>query len=157
MRAPHPTDVVSFHDVLEHLFDPVGTLRTAARALRPNGLVVVEVPDLDQADDFRSWKHRRIGEGFTEHVWHFTAKALAGIQARHLPHFTLTKTDVPVAGKLRVVWRKPGVVYAPGTAGCVSFQDEVRQKIAEQEYARAEQEKIAAEMGTVGSLFTKAG
>jgi hypothetical protein len=46
---------------------------------------------------------------------------------------------------------------AAESAGCVSFQDEVRQKIAEQEYARAEQEKIAAEMGTVGSLFTKAG
>lgn len=40
-------DVVTMHDVLEHVFDPVGTLRAIRRVLAPRGLLVVEMPSGD--------------------------------------------------------------------------------------------------------------
>ncbi|HVT75568.1 MAG TPA: class I SAM-dependent methyltransferase [Acidimicrobiales bacterium] len=40
-------DVVTMHDVLEHVFDPVGTLRACRRVLKPGGLLVVEMPSGD--------------------------------------------------------------------------------------------------------------
>lgn len=40
-------DVVTMHDVLEHVFDPVGTLRACRRVLRAGGLLVVEMPSGD--------------------------------------------------------------------------------------------------------------
>jgi SAM-dependent methyltransferase len=42
--APGSTDVVCLLDVIEHLTDPVATLREAADAITPRGRVVVNVP-----------------------------------------------------------------------------------------------------------------
>jgi SAM-dependent methyltransferase len=42
---PESQDVVTFYQCLEHDPDPVATLRRARAALRPGGLVVVEVPN----------------------------------------------------------------------------------------------------------------
>jgi SAM-dependent methyltransferase len=39
-------DVIVFADVLEHLSDPVGTLRSYMRFLRPGGRVLVSVPNV---------------------------------------------------------------------------------------------------------------
>jgi len=41
---PASQDVVHSNHVIEHLPDPVGTLRTAFRMLRPGGILVAEVP-----------------------------------------------------------------------------------------------------------------
>lgn len=40
-------DIVTLHDVLEHVFDPVGTLRACRHVLAPGGLLVVEMPSGD--------------------------------------------------------------------------------------------------------------
>jgi SAM-dependent methyltransferase len=40
-------DVVTMHDVLEHVFDPIGTLQACRRVLAPGGLLVVEMPSGD--------------------------------------------------------------------------------------------------------------
>jgi SAM-dependent methyltransferase len=42
-------DAVSLFDVLEHLLDPVSTLRAATRLLRPGGIVFLYVPNYDSA------------------------------------------------------------------------------------------------------------
>jgi SAM-dependent methyltransferase len=42
-------DAVSLFDVLEHLLDPLGTLRACTRLLRPGGIVFLYVPNYDSA------------------------------------------------------------------------------------------------------------
>jgi SAM-dependent methyltransferase len=46
---PASFDAVSLFDVLEHLLDPVGTLRAAIRLLAPGGIVFIYVPNYDSA------------------------------------------------------------------------------------------------------------
>ena len=40
-------DAVTMHHVIEHVFDPVGTLREVCRILKPGGMVVVITPNAD--------------------------------------------------------------------------------------------------------------
>jgi len=39
-------DVITFGDVLEHLYDPLTVLRTARRKLKPTGFVVTSLPNI---------------------------------------------------------------------------------------------------------------
>jgi SAM-dependent methyltransferase len=43
-------DVVTLWDVLEHLHDPVGSLREIYRILKPNGIIVFRVPNAGSLD-----------------------------------------------------------------------------------------------------------
>lgn len=43
-------DVILFGDVLEHLKDPLGTLRESIKHLRPEGTVVMSIPNIAHAD-----------------------------------------------------------------------------------------------------------
>jgi 2-polyprenyl-3-methyl-5-hydroxy-6-metoxy-1,4-benzoquinol methylase len=47
--APASFDAVSLFDVLEHLFDPVRTLRDCAALLKPGGIIFLYVPNYDSA------------------------------------------------------------------------------------------------------------
>lgn len=109
---PYPIyDVVSFFDVIEHLFDPVGTLITAAGTVAEKGLLVVEVPDfgtVEGPEQFKTWKHRRISREITEHIWHFAPTTLRAIGAKYFKAFDLVSLTAPVAGKLQAIWRKKG-------------------------------------------------
>ena len=52
-------DLVTLWDVVEHLPDPVSTLREIRRILRPGGLLVLSTPDLKSLDSrlFAGWWH----------------------------------------------------------------------------------------------------
>ena len=43
-------DAVTFGDVLEHLRDPLATLRAAARVLKPSGIFAISVPNVAHGD-----------------------------------------------------------------------------------------------------------
>ena len=47
--APHSLDLITFWDVLEHLPDPVASLRRARHLLAPGGLVAATVPNAGSA------------------------------------------------------------------------------------------------------------
>ena len=69
-------DVVTLWDVLEHLHDPAGSLREIYRILKPDGLLVIRVPNAN------SWDSRLFGR-----YW-------AGLDApRHLYVFTPLTLD----------------------------------------------------------------
>lgn len=109
--APPKPFAVSLWDVLEHLLDPVHAFVTAAAALEPGGLLVLDVPDLDQAGDLATWKHRRVTETFTEHLYHFSRASLEALASRFTPDLRPVRFTTPVPGKLQAVFRKiePGV------------------------------------------------
>ena len=90
-------DLITFHDVLEHIVDPYAELVAAAARLRKGGAVVVDVPDVSTTAGHHHYK--------PEHVWFFTAQSLALLFAR--TGLRATRFDYPVQGKL-VVYGEPG-------------------------------------------------
>lgn len=50
-------DVVNYTDILEHLFDPLGGLKEAARVLKPGGLLMLDTPGRASIDRKRALSH----------------------------------------------------------------------------------------------------
>jgi 2-polyprenyl-3-methyl-5-hydroxy-6-metoxy-1,4-benzoquinol methylase len=74
-------DLVVLFQVLEHLPDPLLTLRRCAALLKPGGHLIVSVPNL------RSWQARVAGTGWfhldvPRHLFHFTPETLAALLDR---------------------------------------------------------------------------
>ncbi len=74
-------DVVTLWDVLEHLHDPATTLREIRRILRPGGLLVLRVPNLD------SWDARLFGDSWAgldapRHLYVFSPDTLNALLAQ---------------------------------------------------------------------------
>lgn len=68
---PDTFDVVSMGDVIEHVPDPVHTLRTVARILKPGGHVIISTPNVDSA------AARFLQVKPEEHIYYFSARTLA--------------------------------------------------------------------------------
>jgi SAM-dependent methyltransferase len=73
---PPEYDVVVFRHSLEHMSDPLESLRRAAGALRPGGVVVISLPN------FSSWQRSRFADDWfhldlPRHRVHFTTASLA--------------------------------------------------------------------------------
>jgi SAM-dependent methyltransferase len=85
---------VAFYHVLEHLDRPFEYLKEAHRLLRPDGLLVVEVPDAG-APGFRLLKQRDFCLDYPNHLFFFDAAALtemlgaAGFKVVRKRHFSL--------------------------------------------------------------------
>ena len=69
-------DVVTMWDVLEHLHDPVTTLREIRRILTPDGLVVTRVPN-GASWDARIFKQYWAGFDAPRHLYVFTPRTLS--------------------------------------------------------------------------------
>src|SRR5207245_2286489 len=70
---PLSVDVVTLIGTIEHLTDPMRTLRSAARLLRSGGLLAITTPDIEGRLGYFSWKP-------PEHLFYFSARTLP----RHL-------------------------------------------------------------------------
>jgi 2-polyprenyl-3-methyl-5-hydroxy-6-metoxy-1,4-benzoquinol methylase len=83
---PGSLDVVMMMDVVEHLPDPVGTLRHCARLLKPDGLLVVQTPEFPEELDLQQM--HASGAAFVahlrpqEHLWLFSRRASVELMAR---------------------------------------------------------------------------
>ncbi len=80
--AEHGYDVIHMNHVLEHLPNPLTTLNQCHQALKPGGLIVIEVPrqfdnDLDRLRSFLSTYHSPTFNAYSlHHTFFFTPKVL---------------------------------------------------------------------------------
>ena len=105
-----PQLVVLFH-VFEHLADPAGCLAWIARHIAADGVLVIEVPDID-AD----WRGLGLQQFHVAHRWYFSEVTLCNLLARHgfTPIFIMREAaDGIYPGNLRVMARLgvPGAPY----------------------------------------------
>src|SRR5215475_1546010 len=111
-------DVLTFYDVLEHCVDPNRELLFARALLKPNGLLVIDTPDLEaQGVDNPHVKP-------DEHVWYFSLRALSGLlqQAGFSPCYA----DRPLPGKLTLYARptppeQEVIIYVPPGTGDIDW------------------------------------
>ena len=121
-RAPFSTGscaaVTMFH-VLEHLYDPQVCLEEAHRLLRPNGRLIVQVPNA------ASWLFLLLGENWTgadvpRHLWLFRPRDLdalldgCGFEVVRYKHFSLRDNPACLATSL-VPWLDPMARRARGS------------------------------------------
>jgi 2-polyprenyl-3-methyl-5-hydroxy-6-metoxy-1,4-benzoquinol methylase len=79
--APRTFDAVSLFDVLEHLLDPLATLRACARLLRPGGIVFLYVPNYDSASRLLMGKDAHFIWP-THHLNYYTPATMRDLLAR---------------------------------------------------------------------------
>ena len=75
---PASFDVVTFWDVLEHTFSPIDELAQTARLLRPDGLLVANVPNWDSPDR-RLFGRYWLGLDPPRHLYAFTRQTLTAM------------------------------------------------------------------------------
>jgi 2-polyprenyl-3-methyl-5-hydroxy-6-metoxy-1,4-benzoquinol methylase len=92
-----PFDAITYHDVLEHLADPLEELAIATAKLEDGGLLIVEVPDVHVAGGFKHFK--------MEHVWYFSLRTLIDLMTIPL-RLRLVRFWYPIPGKLAVAVMK---------------------------------------------------
>ena len=73
--APESFDLVTMWNVLEHLSDPQESLRRVGEALRPDGLLVFAIPNLDSLDRIL-FKQYWAGYDLPRHLYTFPADVL---------------------------------------------------------------------------------
>ena len=89
-------DVVTAHDVIEHLYSPREELEEIYRILKPNGLLVLDTPNMDVfslAIDGLQWHHIKP----KEHIFYLSDEHLRKILADQ--HFKIECVRHPIEGK----------------------------------------------------------
>lgn len=73
MRIDEPLDMISLLEVVEHLRAPIDYLRDAVARLKPEGLLLLEVPNVDSWEFYVERALGQLYRGFIiEHLYYFT-------------------------------------------------------------------------------------
>jgi SAM-dependent methyltransferase len=87
-------DIVTLFHVMEHVTDPRNLLAEASRILKPDGALIVQVPNIDSWQ-FRAFGPRWYGLDIPRHVIDYSQQAMlrlldaSGFAARRIKHFNL--------------------------------------------------------------------
>jgi SAM-dependent methyltransferase len=90
-------DIITYHDVIEHVQDPTAELLRLHRYLRPEGLLVLDTPDADDrefAERGLDWHHLKP----IEHLWYFTERSLGTLLSK--TGYLIEQIDRPIPGKI---------------------------------------------------------
>lgn len=89
--APGSFDLIAMMDVIEHLPDPIGTLRACVKLLRPDGILMVQTPEYPEGQSPESLESS--GATFVqhlrpqEHLYLFSRRGTKELMARvGVPH-----------------------------------------------------------------------
>lgn len=88
-------DVISMQHVIEHLYEPVPTMRGILRLLKPGGILYLETPDFCSGKSLRdgaNWEHIKI----PEHVLYFSQRTLELLMQKL--HCEVLKVAKPTPG-----------------------------------------------------------
>jgi SAM-dependent methyltransferase len=111
VRAAEPVDLAILNHVLEHLDDPIGTLRQLAGLLKPDGRLYIDVPDADA--------YKSIFDLHIAHIYHFTMQTLPRLVERSGLMVTHVERHCPPhhPPSIRLVARNPqsGEIVTPRT------------------------------------------
>lgn len=83
-------DVITMHDVLEHLIDPVATLKEVKRILKPGGKLIVDFPDYHKPEGRHHWRP-------IQHLWYFDKDQLVNLLWES--GFNTTDIEYPIPSK----------------------------------------------------------
>ncbi len=98
-------DVITMFHVLEHLPNPARAIEFVYRKLRPGGYLMIEVPNIEQADASPA------NIFFKAHIWYFSRATLTAFAS---PYFDPIKVDA--TGNLKILFRRkdtPGQIALP--------------------------------------------
>lgn len=99
-------DVVCMYQTLEHLPDPLHILRKARTWLKPQGLLVIEVPNANSLDIYTSRRQAELTLDLPRHLSHFTPPFLCA-QLERLTFNILRCSLYPTAFLLTLLrWRE---------------------------------------------------
>jgi 2-polyprenyl-3-methyl-5-hydroxy-6-metoxy-1,4-benzoquinol methylase len=87
--APASFDVITLWHVLEHIHDLNGTLKQLVRLLRPDGVLIIAVPNAD-SPDAQYYREQWAAFDVPRHLYHFTAKTISKLLRKHQLHLRQT-------------------------------------------------------------------
>ena len=85
-------DLITFHDVLEHLVNPLTAIKKASSLLSDKGYLIIDLPDFWIDKGKHHWKK-------TEHLWMFSQKQLIDLVLKNT-NFTDVLIRKPIPSKL---------------------------------------------------------
>jgi SAM-dependent methyltransferase len=98
-------DLITMFHVLEHLPNPARAIEFVYRKLRPGGYLMIEVPNIEQADASPA------NIFFKAHIWYFSRATLTAFAS---PYFDPIKVDA--TGNLKILFHRkdiPGQLALP--------------------------------------------
>jgi SAM-dependent methyltransferase len=119
IRANEPVDLAIMNHVLEHLDDPVGTLKELARLVKPDGQLYIDVPDAEEYD--------KIYDLHIAHIFHFTERTLRSVvEAAGFKVTRVEKHEPPFHPKSVRLVATPSAAAERGLAAKTSAANEQR-------------------------------
>ncbi len=127
--APGSLDVIALMDVLEHLPDPVGSMRASVQALAPDGFLLIQTPAYPEGVSYAEMQ--ATGSRFlellkaNEHLYLFSARSLRQFfAALGCDHVTFEPALFSHYDMFAVVGRQPARSFSDRRAG-ESARDDV--------------------------------
>jgi len=100
-------DVITLWHVFEHISDPDGLLKEISRILKPDGMLIMEVPHIDNPV-FKLTMGTYFALDAPRHIYHYSAATLKQILEKN--GYTITQTYYPILGSplnlFKSVWNK---------------------------------------------------